>query len=131
MILAQAEQGRGSESDLIVLPNQDSDHDGLLDNVSPDPLVANYTALKWEVTSFSGSCGVNWQIFVDGGSGVGNPSIGSSKGSFGCALAARHRVREHIDHLAAWPVGVPFDSMQVALAGLIANGHGLHLPRIL
>ena len=45
----------------------DSDRDGIPDDSDPDPLIANYSALKWEVNSVSLDYDITHRVRVTGG----------------------------------------------------------------
>jgi hypothetical protein len=81
-----------SESTPIAFPNLDSDHDGLSDNVDPDPIIVNYTALRWEVTSVSLDYDVKQQLRLSQGASADRSSQASTRGTFSWLVGADGKV---------------------------------------
>ena len=91
LLLGQTPNRAAPEPSPTPAPNQDSDRDGLLDDVDPDPLIASYSALKWDVTSVRLDYEVSQPNRTSSG-GSGEQAPVESKGSFSWLLGADGRI---------------------------------------
>jgi hypothetical protein len=70
----------------------DSDCDGLPDDADPDPILAAYTAMKWEVTSVSLDYDVTHQARITGTATEQASTSKVSKGAFSWSFGADGRL---------------------------------------
>jgi len=74
----------------------DSDHDGLPDDVDPDPLIANYTILRWEVTDVRLGYDVKQNISIVDENKRAQTVECSSKGTFSWLVGADGRIEGEV-----------------------------------
>ncbi len=94
--VAQTNGAAAAQNSPILLANQDADFDGIPDNIDPDPLIASYTALKWEVTDVSLDYDIKHQVTITGKDGRNQSSSESSRGSFSWAVGGDGRVEANV-----------------------------------
>ena len=94
--VAQPTNRSSTEITPIAFPNLDSDNDGLPDNVDPDPIIANYTAIRWEVTSVSLDYDVKQKVVISQGQSSESLSQKSTRGTFSWLVAADGRMEGEV-----------------------------------
>ncbi len=92
LLLGQTTNRSATDPSPIPAPDQDSDRDGLLDDVDPDPLIASYSALKWDVTSVRLDYDVRQPVRASSGGSREQAPMELSKGSFSWLLGADGRI---------------------------------------
>ncbi len=92
LLLGQTTNHSATEPSPIPALDQDSDRDGLPDDVDPDPLIASYSTVKWEVTSVRLDYDVSQPIRASAGGSREQAPMELSKGSFSWLLGADGRI---------------------------------------